>query len=316
MANRIKPQSFEIKDYITDAALDALYVLEGHYKGPEKPKNYKGSVDKTTTYYGMTDAGLNTIRKAGLDIPSWLKNASASSLTKEQARQAAGYLAMAHTKQLDAAYGDDNPNKFSSLPLEWKSAILVLAHSNGVNGWINSYKDGHKGSLLKAISSKDRELICRYMMAKKDGSIMEEPHDSEKSGRVNRILASVKLMYDGQGKDFKTAETKDAAFKRWKENPYTVRNVQNHLYHIHIANLQNKDYMDSLRKAVGQNVLPAFNPDKETMDGETVQANQEPQPQKEGVMSKLTKPFKKLFTNSKEQESADVAERDQDVNMQ
>ena len=314
MANRIKPQSFEINDYISNDALDALYTLEGHYKGAETPKNYKGGTDKATTYYGMTEAGLNTIRKSGIDIPSWLKTASVSSITKEQARQAAGYLAVAHTKQLDGAYDDGETNRFSSLPLAWRSAILVLAHSNGVNGWINSYKEGNKGSLLRAIKSKDRELICRYMMAKKDGSIMDEPYGSEKSGRINRILASVKLMYDTTGKDFKTAADKDAAFKRWRENPNTVRNVQTHMYYIHNANLQNRDYMDNLRKAVGQDSLPAFSPDKELMDGKTVQANKAPEPEKPGIFANLTKPFKKLFTNSEEKEN--VAQGNNDINLQ
>lgn len=288
----------QIEEYITPQALNAIYVLEGHYNGPETPKSYKGNTDKTTTYYGMTDAGLDTIRASKLKIPDYLKKATAKTLTKDQAYEAAGFLAAAHTDMLDRAYGDGN-KAFSRLPLAWRSAILTLAHSNGVNGWIQSYKDGNKGSLLQAIKTGDREVICRYMMAKKDGSIMDEPHGSEKSGRINRILASVKLMYDTQGKAFKDAKTKDATFKRWKDNEFTVRNVQNHLYNIHIANLRNRDYEDDMREFAQQNLL-LTRPDQQIVDNETVQQPVPEEQPKSTVMTKLTNPIKKMFTKSED----------------
>lgn len=288
----------QIEEYITPQALNAIYVLEGHYNGPETPKSYKGHTDKTTTYYGMTDAGLDTIRASKLKIPDYLKKATSKTLTKDQAAEAAGYLAAVHTDMLDRAYGDDN-KAFSRLPLAWRSAILTLAHSNGVNGWIQSYKEGNKGSLLQAIKTGDREIICRYMMAKKDGSIMDEPHGSEKSGRINRILASVKLMYDTQGNAFKDAKTKDATFKRWKDNEFTVRNVQNHLYNIHIANLRSRDYEDGMREFAQQNLL-LTRPDQQIVDNETVQQPVPQEQSKSTVMTKLTNPIKKMFTKSED----------------
>ena len=304
-----------INDYITPQALNAIYVLEGHYKGAETPKSYKGHLDKTTTYYGMTDDGLATIRSSKLKIPEYLKKATAKTLTKEQAEEAAGYLAAVHTDMLDNAYGDDNKH-FSRLPLAWRSAILALAHSNGVNGWIKSYKEGSKGSLLQAIKTGDREVICRYMMAKKDGSIMDEPHGSEKSGRINRILASVKLMYDTAGKSFKDAKAKDETFKRWKDNEYTVRNVQNHLYNIHIANIQNRDYEDSMREFAQQDLL-LTRPDQQAVDNETVQQpvpQQAEKPQKQGFIANLTNKAKNLFTNTKE--DTQNASGNTNINMQ
>lgn len=307
----------QIEEYITPQALNAIYVLEGHYKGPETPKSYKGHLDKTTTYYGMTDDGLATIRASKLKIPEYLKKATASTLTKDQAAEAAGYLAAVHTQMLDRAYGDDN-NNFSRLPLAWRSAILALAHSNGVNGWIKSYKEGNKGSLLQAIKTGDREVICRYMMAKKDGAIMDEPHGSDKSGRINRILASVKLMYDTQGKSFKDAKAKDDTFKRWKNNEFTVRNVQNHLYQIHVANLRNRDYEDGLRDFAERDLLLA-NPDQRAIDNETVQQpvaqpESSSEQEKPSLLANLTKPIKKLFTNSEENQN--VAQGNPDINLQ
>lgn len=295
----------QIEEYITPQALNAIYVLEGHYNGPETPKSYKGKTDKTTTYYGMTDAGLATIRASKFKIPDYLKKATAKTLTKDQAAEAAGYLAAVHTDMLDRAYGDGN-KAFSRLPLAWRSAILTLAHSNGVNGWIQSYKDGNKGALLQAIKTGDREVICRYMMAKKDGSIMDEPHGSEKSGRINRILASVKLMYDTQGNAFKDAKTKDATFKRWKDNEFTVRNVQNHLYNIYVANSRNRDYEDGMREFAQNNLLVSRPDQRPVVGNETVQ---EPisNPEKPGIIANLTNKAKKLFTNNNEQENSNVA---------
>lgn len=303
----------QINDYITPQALNALYVLEGHYNGPEKPKSYKGKLDKTTTYYGMTDAGLATIRSSKLKLPDWLRKAKAETLTKEQAREAAGYLAAAHTDMLDNAFEGGN-QEFSRLPLAWRSAILTLAHSNGVNGWIKSYKEGNSGSLLKAIKTGDREVICRYMMAKEDGSIMDEPHGSPKSGRINRVLSAVKLMYDTEAKAFKDAKTKDTTFKRWTDNEFTVRNVQNHLYHIHLANLRNADYERSMREFSKQNLLLKPSAGNNVIDDGTVQSPDEPQKEKPGLIAKLTQPFKKLFTNKEENQN--VAKGNTDVNLQ
>lgn len=304
----------QIEEYITPQALNALYVLEGHYNGPETPTSYKGNKEKTTTYYGMTDAGLATIRASKLQIPEYLKKATASTLTKEQAREAAGYLAAAHTKKLDEAYGDES-NQFSRLPLAWRSAILTLAHSNGVNGWIDSYKKGNSGSLLKAIKTGDREIISRYMMAKEDGGIMDEPHGSNKSGRINRILASVKMMYDTECKAFKDAKAKDATFKRWTDNEFTVRNVQNHLYNIHIANLHNREYEDELREFSKQNLLLTKPDQNPVVDGgETVQDAEPQQQEKDGLLANLTKPIKKLFTNREEKQN--VAQGNTNINLQ
>lgn len=316
MTGNLTP-AVQIQDYITPQALNALYVLEGHYKGPETPKNYKGKLDKTTTYYGMTDAGLATIRSSKLKLPDWLRKAKADTLTKEQAREAAGYLAAAHTDMLDKAFEGDN-QEFSRLPLAWRSAILTLAHSNGVNGWIKSYKEGKEGSLLKAIKTGDREVISRYMMAKEDGSIMDEPHGSAKSGRINRVLSAVKLMYDTEGKAFKDAKSKDATFKRWTDNEFTVRNVQNHLYNIHIANLRNADYEQSMREFSKQNLLLKPTNDKDIINDGTVQAPVEPKPEKPGfirqAVNDLTMKAKNLFTNN--EEIANATNGNKDVNMQ
>lgn len=304
--------NIQIEEYITPQALNALYVLEGHYNGPETPTSYKGGKDKTTTYYGMTDAGLATIRSAKIKLPEYLKNATAKTLTKQQAREAAGYLAAVHTQMLDRAYGDDN-KRFSSLPLAWRSAILTLAHSNGVNGWIKSYNDKNPGSVMQAIKTGDREVIARYMMAKKDGSIMDEPHGSDKSGRINRILAAVKLMYDTEGKAFKDVKAKDATFKRWKDNEYTVRNVQNHLYHIHLANLRNSDYEEDMREFAASDNLFLADKNNQTVDEETVQSVREEKPQESGMLANLTNPIKKLFTNSEEKQN--VAQGNTDINL-
>jgi len=304
------PQVVNIYEYITPQALDALYVLEGHKDGPSQPKSYKGKKDSTTTYYGMTDAGLNTIRSHSgpnnfnIALPEWMKKASAKSLTKEQAREAAGLLAAVHEMQMDAKFMEKDGHKyFHDMPLEWRSAVQVLAHSNGVNGWIQSYDEDNPGSIMKAMKTGSREVVARAMMSKGDGSLMEEPHISKKSGRVNRILSSVKLMYDTKANTFKDEKSKDEAFKRWTKNPHTVFNVQNHLNNIYQWDMSNRDTMDLRRRAANQQLAVPTTEDQKQLDNTTVQAPvAENKPQKEGIFYRLYKRGKNLFTNSNEVE--------------
>lgn len=302
-----------IYDYITPQALDAIYYLEGHFNGATKPKNYKGHQDPLTTYYGITENGLKTLRASKLQLPEFMKKATVSSLTKEQAREVTGLLAAAHTIAMDNAYNDENKS-FSKLPLAWRSAVLTLAHSNGVNGWIRSYKEGNPGSVMKAFTTGNREVISRYLMAKKDGSIVDEPYGSDKAGRINRILGAVKLMYDTDNNSFRNTKAKDETFKRWKSNPHTVKNVQNVIGNIYLADSELHDFDDDLRKEVDQQMaIPAMTTQKK-IDNQTLQQNETPAAKEESMLSKLTKPIKNLFTNNEEKQN--VAKGNPDVAVQ
>lgn len=310
--------TINIYDYITPQALDALYVLEGHSKGVETPKKNDGKQDKPTTYYGMTDTGLNRIRELArkkdinIPLPAWLEKATIKGLTKEQAREAAGYLAACNTKLLDNCYNDGNYN-FSRLPKEWRSAILTLAHTGGVNSWIKSLSDPKAiGSTLQAIKTGDRELIARSLMSKADGSLMDEPHNSPKRGRINRILSAVKLLYDTQANTFKDEKSRDAAYKRWGDNKFTVMNVNNHLANIYHANFLTKQQEDNMRQmAIGNKWYP---PQEETPEPNNLtESNAIGQAQSEGLLTKLTNKAKNLFTNSEEKQNANNP--DGNINM-
>lgn len=304
--------------YISEQALDAIYVLEGHFKGAETPSRADGKKDPTTTYYGITENGLSQVRslsRKGVKVPSELLKANVKSLTKDQARDAAGYIAMHNTMTMDDAYGDDAPGYFSQLPLSWRSAILTVQHTGGTNKLKDSLNDPNaKGSLLKAIKTGDREQIATALISKSDGSLMDEPAGSNNRGRINRILAGVKLMYDTDNNTFKDVKSRDEAFNRWKKNPNTVKMVADNLQNIYRGTVakRNDDYnMRSLAKASKQTIQPQNN--AVPVDDENVNEPVGQNPPKQGLLSKLTGGVKKLFTKEEVQPNA---QRDTNVDLQ
>lgn len=306
-------------DYISEAALDAIYVLEGHFKGAETPTRHDGKKDPPTTYYGITQNGLEQLkelrRKYGVDVPKDLLQADVNSLTKKQARDVAGYVAMHNTFVMDDSYGEDTPGYFSQLPLNVRSAILTVQHTGGTNKLKKSLNDPNaKGSLLKAIKSGDREEIAMALISKSDGTLMDEPSKSNNRGRINRYLAAVKLMYDSDNKTFSTVASRDKTFNRWRDNPNTVNNVANMLQTIYRGNIakQNEDYI--MRNTPTINLAHANTANNaEPIDEQNVNSPV-PAANKTGILANLTKPIKKLFTNSEENQN--VAQGNQDINLQ
>ena len=213
----------DLSNYITEDALDAIRSLEGHYNGAEK------TADVVTTYYGMTQRGIDSIKRLeeyGYEVPKWMKTAKVDKITEEQARQMTGYLAAYHTEVIDDRIKN---GAFRNLDLRTKSALLTYFHNTGVFGLLQSLND--EGSPIQSTMSQIRDGdiydIARSLLYKADGSKISGG-DNIKKGARNRALATISLMFDDTA-DFSTPEGKDAMYNRYNTTPGYVNNMDNAL---------------------------------------------------------------------------------------
>lgn len=225
-------------EYITENALESLGSAEGHWEGVTDPKTEREKKQKIfTTYYGVTKNGLDSLsrlkKRYKVYVPEHLLAHTVDTLNRKDAREIAKYLAVFNTFEFDDV--SKSKNAFSSLPLGWRSALLTVYHTGGVRNLQGSYKDiNAKGSLLKAIDSKNKEAIVRALISSSDGTVMENPgwsnpenvgNDSynERDGRLNRYFLGIKLMYD---QDFTlTPEDKDKKYDEWRKQKTTDKVV-------------------------------------------------------------------------------------------
>lgn len=312
--------SKDYSNYISESALDAIYVMEGHFDGAKNPTGHNGKKEKLTTYYGITEDGLYDLRRLksaySVDVPNDLLKADVKSLSEKQARDVAGYLAMYYTKEFDSQYDDGIPY-FYNLPLNVRSGVLSVVMNGGLKAMKQAYKDNPKGcNVLNAAKTGSRENVGVALMCKNANQLMDEPYQSPKRGRVNRILAGIRLMYDTNNNSFKDVDSRDKVYDEWLKDKHVVQRYANHMRNIELAN-KVKQYQDD--DIINTAAFYEDNPGTSAPMAEQTksQAPREDQTkEKPGVITKLTNGVKKLFTNSNEQENANVAERGQDVNMQ
>ena len=165
---------------------------------------------------------------------------------------------------------------------------------------MRTYKKGYKNgtattSILQAAKTGSRENMALALMSGANGNLMDEPSKSNNRGRINRILSGIKLMYDTQNKNFSDVKKRDAAYKRWQENPNTVKIVSNHLRNIEAGNRVKRREIDNMQygaAAFDQGLIASL-------------------PKNE---SNLTNNIKNLFTNSEENQN--VAQGNPDINLQ
>lgn len=213
----------DLSNYITEDALDAIRSLEGHYNGAEK------TADVVTTYYGMTQRGIDSIKRLeeyGYEVPKWMKNAKVDKITEEQARQMAGYLAAYHTEVIDDRIKN---GAFRNLDLRTKSALLTYFHNTGVFGLLQSLNDEGSPihSTMSQIRDGDKYDIARSLLYRADGTKISGGNNVNKGAR-NRALATISLMFDDTA-DFSTPEGKDAMYNRYNTTPGYVNNMDNAL---------------------------------------------------------------------------------------
>ncbi len=233
------PEVIDINKYISKKALDSLGAAEGHWKGVEGPKTSREKKKKVfTTFYGITKDGLASLKEFKKDfnvvIPERLLKHTMKTLTQEDAREIAGYIAAYNTKILDR--DSNSGSAFSELDPYLKDAILVLQHTGGTRNLKNSYKNpAAVGSLMKAIDTKDRDKIARAIISKSDGTYMPNPIWSDpdkvgtpdkegKDGRYNRHYLAIKMIYDPSF--VLTPENKDTYYGKWRREKTTDKIVR------------------------------------------------------------------------------------------
>ena len=323
----VKPYS----SYISEAALDAICYLEGHHDGKKKPKGDPFE----TTYYGIRQSGLDEFKRLtkagwfGNEVPKELTASTLDSLTEEQAREITGYLAMANTRKMDSAYGDNSCQYISALPIDVRSAILTLAHNRGVDKMIQNYKNNPNdpSSILRAARTGEREAIGMSILTMPDGTLCNSPAKSKKPGNVNRHMAAVRLMYDTDNESFKDEDSKDKTYSEWKNDENIVKKWANLMTLIHDGNLAKADDKEKenfycyainngarINKEKSDISNAPIAPQEGFKQSTNVSTSQQQKNEDEGALAKLTNGMKKLFTNK--EETTNAAQRNKNIDMQ
>lgn len=278
-------------DYITESCLDAIKTLDG-------------------ASYGLKQKDLDRIRalktQYHLDIPSSITSGQVSTMREADKRDAAGYLAICNTFDMDAAYGDDSDYFFQSMEQFDRSALLTLIHSTGPDKWIQQYKDQQtkQYSLLNAIKTGNRENIVRALISKADGTLVDWPAKEQDKQSLLRSLSAVKLMYDIGNDSFANEQSKTKTYNRWEKDTDLIENISGAIKAISEGDMANNEKYDDDAEidweagpdsAVGSMIEEATSEEPQ---------NREEKPNETSVLATLTKPIKKLFTNSEENQNA------------
>lgn len=271
-------------------------------RGLEIIKNAEGPKKHDTNLYGITQIGLDGLQKLttkyDVYVPEKFVNADAMKLSEEDCREAAGYIAMLNERLVDTFTGTDY---FSKLPLETKSGFLTYLHNEGPYQLRKSMWKNLPGSFLNAVKTGNPYEMGVAMMSDENGNPLKN------NGFSRRKLIALNAIGNKQF-TFNEAQERELDIRRrqpgfFEETQMRARRLANDWYAPREEILKEaSNPMGWLKSNPNMQDLEAKNPSKE---------EQEP-----GVITKLTNGVKKLFTNSKEQESANVAERGQDINMQ
>lgn len=182
--NQEAKQAEDYKDYINERGLEIIRNAEGHFKGPEKVNGV------TTTYYGITQKGIDGLEKLSrsydVKLPDWILSAKVDKLTEKEAKEIAGYHAMLNTKLVDDF---SDCNNFSDMELDTRSMFLTYLHNISPYAMRKAYKEGEPGSFLSAVRGNNPYLMARALIQKADGTVMEEfDQTTERNGFKRRSL--------------------------------------------------------------------------------------------------------------------------------
>ena len=300
----------DFSSYFREEDIDTLGAAEGHWKGITGPKSEKEKKKKIfTTFYGVQKDGLSSIKELyakKVYVPSKLRKHTVDTLTEEDAREIAKYIAVHNTMIMDK--NSKSGDAFSKLPIEVKGNLLTLLHTGGVHDYKDSYNDDKaKFSLMKAIDSKDVDAIARAIITAPDGKKIENPHWSdekkvgkkewnERDGRLNRYFVTVKRLYDTSF--VLTPENKDGYYSKWRREK-TSDKVFSCLDAIDKAKGEIFEETQKLcyQTTVFEN-LPLKKKEEPKKETEPVNQNVEPKPQeKEMSLLDSLKSFFNNFTN-------------------
>jgi hypothetical protein len=281
-------------EYITEPCLDAIRTMDG-------------------PGYGLKQKDLDRIRelktKYNLDIPSSITNGNVKNMSEELKRDAAGYLAICNTFDMDAAYGDDGDYFFRAMEPYDRSALLTLIHHTGVKPWIDEYNNpaSKQYSLLETAKTGIREDMVKSLITKDDGSLVDWPLQDKEADKMISRLRAIKLMYDIGNDSFANDKALEQTYNRWAKSENLIEDIAGCIKAIADGSLTNADAFD-------QETEEDWEAGPEEIGEPMANVAENNTNEKTGLLSKLTNKAKNLFTNS--EESNNAAQGNSNVNMQ
>lgn len=211
---RIAAGKIDINDYISDAGLNGLCVLEGHTDATKVKNMRKGGYD-WTGLCGITDSAIAEVKQrakeAGLILPKEMQSVtSAKQLGKGKdklARMFAGYLAWVNTTKMDQL----TDGAFSTYTPHQKDVLLSYLH----NVDISQMTTGTAGSLIDAIKEHNEDEVIRRIFMKSDGSLAdyEQMRANNKRGLGNRLMAHLQWWYNPDAEVVQSMKKKEDLFR-------------------------------------------------------------------------------------------------------
>lgn len=200
-------------DYISNAGLNGLKVLEGHKK-TEKVYNNETGKYEITGLYGIKQSCIDEVKRyakqKGFDITEAMsKVKNPWDLTEESARDFAGYYAWRNYNFANVYTND----KFSDLDQHQKDVLLSYFHNMSLEK-LNKNR-GSKGSMLDAIEMGDPDEIMKRLFMKADGTFgtYEDSTKSNRRGLMNRYMATAQWYYNPETEVLSSFEKRDEYYR-------------------------------------------------------------------------------------------------------
>lgn len=321
----------ELNKHFSQYALDVLYNFEGHTPENSGTKEQVMAFDPPTTYYGITKASLDELKrmakKHNVEVPKHLLSKSQPwELSQSEAREVAQYYAYNNYMDIiDKTKG----TAFDDLRPKTREAVLMEMHRIGPSRMFSSFKDPNNvGSTIKAIQTGDDNRVLRTLMQDAEGKYMGEMTKKD-AGAKNRILATIRYAYDDYNLlALDNMRSKDSEYNKQRTTPNYVKNFATCLKDI-------TSYEDNVRKtcmSVDLSQNTAREMEAEALDREFKKKEQEELAleqqnlkylnEEQGFFNKFYNSMKNMFTG-KEQETSvnnqteeNNAYREQNNNLQ
>lgn len=228
---KIAAGKIDINDYISEAGLDGLCVLEGH-RDAEKVKNMRNNKVEYdwTGLCGITDSAIKEVKQraseAGITLPKeMMEVTSAKQLGKGKdklARMYAGYYAWVNDTKMNQV----TDGAFSTYTPHQRDVLLSYLH----NVDISKLTTGTKGSLIDAIKEHNEDEVIRRIFMKEDGTLAdyEQMREQNKRGVANRWMAHMQWWYNPDAEVVKDMKTKENKYYH-KDGLYSQKGFMNNL---------------------------------------------------------------------------------------
>ena len=200
-------------NYISDAGLDGLRVLEGHTK-TEKVLNKETGEYELTGLYGIKQSCIDEVKRyakeQGYDITEEMSKVKMpKDLTEKTARDFAGYYAWRNYNFADKCTN----NKFQEINQHRKDVLLSFFHNMSIEKLQKNR--GSNGSMLDAIEMGDSDEAIKRMFMKADGSYgtYQNAIDNDRRGLMNRYMALAQWYYDPYSKVISSFKDRDEMYR-------------------------------------------------------------------------------------------------------